>query len=284
MCTTFSQLRQECMPLNVDEVIQTEAIQIDVGSRIRMNKYGVQITEVFQSREKFIHENMDISDIAQTDILAWSRDKLAAIKANASDVPEKPVINTEYDYRIPITKSTQKLLSTNKRKSNLMPSRSREQMRSETQRKKSKSERSPQRLSTPKKPIKSRKNSSVKSRQSLSQKKGRRLAQPGSTTSKINIPSNINVIKEQDMKSPNDMLTNVSHTRVSHARGICITKISNHINNKDCIKFITEADILRSETNETNEESLEKSEAELDTLVLNETETESTIKEVSKTP
>lgn len=119
MCSTFSRLHQEeHLPSNVaDEVIQTE-VQINVGSRKNINKSGVHITEIYEEKKRVINENMQVPSIAQTDILAWSREKLAEIKANTSNDIEIPVEKNDYEYRIPITKSTEELLSNNKGKKN----------------------------------------------------------------------------------------------------------------------------------------------------------------------
>lgn len=241
MCSTFSQL-QENLPLNVDEVIQTEEIRINVGSRIKMNKLGVQIREVFHAKEKFVNENTDATHIPRADILAWSRDKIAAMKANASNVPEKPVASTEYDYRIPITKSTQKLLSSHKRKK----SPKREQAKSEKQTKRVRKDRTPQRLKALKTTqTKSTKGSSIKS------KKGKRSNQPVSKPSKVKVAST-SKIKETSNKPGKHVSTCISSTQ-----GICITKIDT-LKDNDIKRCVTEAISIHNLKNEENNEQANK--------------------------
>lgn len=119
MCSTFSRLHQEeHLPLNVaDEVIQTEEVQISVGSRKKINKLGVHITEMYEEKKKVINESMQVPSIVKTDILAWSREKIAEIIANTSHVTETPIETDNYEYRIPITKSTQELFLNKRKKS-----------------------------------------------------------------------------------------------------------------------------------------------------------------------
>nr|KAF7415804.1 hypothetical protein H0235_012396 [Vespula pensylvanica] len=230
MCSTFSRLHQEeHLPSNVaDEVTQTE-VQINVPS------------------------------IAQTDILAWSREKLAEIKANTSNDIEIPMEKNDYEYRIPITKSTEELLSNNKGKKNTKNPHINEQAKLTNPTKKFKKETNPSKPENPKavdnKPIKRNFN---KSTRGVSQKKN-----PDSNKS---VPNPNKTKNTKGKEKINESIQKVStSTCISSTCGICITKLNMHRReNSKCItndeKF--ENLCIRQE-NEEEQDEINMNESEL---------------------
>lgn len=210
MCSTFLRLHQEeNIPLNVaDEVIQTE-IQINVSSRIKMNKLGVQATEEYKEK-KYINENMEIPSIPPTDILSWSHEKIAEIKAHALNVTEKLAEQFDYEYRIPITKSIQKFLSSQKIKKNSNDSRISDKTKSTAQTNKLKKKKIPKRSRSSRtvdnKPIES---ISIKPKKDVLQKKDRELKKLVTISRKTKTPS-ISEAKEK----MNEPIRNISITKL----------------------------------------------------------------------
>ncbi|XP_043676484.1 uncharacterized protein LOC122633061 isoform X1 [Vespula pensylvanica] len=260
MCSTFSRLHQEeHLPSNVaDEVTQTE-VQINVGSRKNTNKSGVHITEIYEEKKRIINENMQVPSIAQTDILAWSREKLAEIKANTSNDIEIPMEKNDYEYRIPITKSTEELLSNNKGKKNTKNPHINEQAKLTNPTKKFKKETNPSKPENPKavdnKPIKRNFN---KSTRGVSQKKN-----PDSNKS---VPNPNKTKNTKGKEKINESIQKVStSTCISSTCGICITKLNMHRReNSKCItndeKF--ENLCIRQE-NEEEQDEINMNESEL---------------------
>lgn len=192
MCSTFLRLhREENIPLNVaDEVIQTE-IQINVGSRIKMNKLEVcvQATEEYKEK-KCINENIEVSSIPPADILPRSHDKIAEIKSHALNVIEKPAEKFDYKYRIPITKSTQKIFSSQEIKKNSNDSRINDKTKSTAQTNKLKKEKIPKRSGSSRTvDNKSTKSISIKPKRDVLKKKDKELKKLVAISRKTKTPS-----------------------------------------------------------------------------------------------